>query len=79
MKKLSYFDSGKPYLYMPDTYVIFICTFDPFGRGLPIYTLETKCNEIDLPEYKDGVYKIFFNKKQIYQNFLKVLEVCYNT
>lgn len=29
--------------------------------GLPIYTIDTKCNEVDLPEYGDGAHKISFN------------------
>lgn len=56
-----YFKAGKTYLHMPEIYIIFICTFDPFERGLPIYTLETKCNEVNLTDYDDGVHKIFFN------------------
>lgn len=54
-------ESGADYLDMKDVYVIFICTFDPFGRGLTQYTIENRCLETDLPEYVDGAHTIFFN------------------
>ena len=57
----SYFKSGMKYSDMPETFIIFICTFDPYKKGLPFYTFDTKCNEIDLPEYDDRAHKIFFN------------------
>lgn len=53
--------SGESYLKLPETYIIFICTFDPFKKNLPIYSFDTKCNEIDLPEYDDQAHKIYFN------------------
>ena len=43
-------------------YVIFICTFDPFGMGLYRYTFEERCLECDLP-LGDGTRKIFLNTK----------------
>ena len=46
---------------LPASYVVFICTYDPFGKGLPIYSFSTKCNEVDMPEYNDSTHKIFFN------------------
>lgn len=45
-------------------YVIFICTFDPFGRGLYRYTFENRCLEDDFP-LEDGTRKIFLNTKGI--------------
>lgn len=43
-------------------YVIFICTFDPFGKGLYRYTFEERCLECDM-ELGDGTRKIFLNTK----------------
>ena len=43
-------------------YVIFICTFDPFGEGLYRYTFEERCLECDLA-LGDGTQKIFLNTK----------------
>ena len=77
----AYFETGKKYYNLLETFIIFICTFDPFDKGLPIYTLDTKCNEIDLPEYNDNAHKIFFNTTadlsglpQSVQNMLKYIE-----
>lgn len=77
----AYFESGEKYYNLLETYIIFICTFDPFHRGLPIYTFDTKCNEIDIPEYNDKAHKLFFNTTadlstlpQSVQNMLKYIE-----
>lgn len=43
-------------------YVIFICTFDPFGKGLYRYTFEERCLECDMG-LGDGTRKIFLNTK----------------
>lgn len=43
-------------------YVIFICTFDPFGKGLYRYTFEERCPECELP-LGDGTRKIFLSTK----------------
>lgn len=43
-------------------YVIFICTFDPFGKGLYRYTFTETCQETDMP-LGDETKKIFLNTK----------------
>ena len=40
--------------------IIFICTFDPFGRKLYRYTFETRCLEADFP-LEDGTKRIFLS------------------
>ena len=35
--------SGSEYAELPNSYVIFICDFDPFGEGKYRYTFRTKC------------------------------------
>lgn len=57
----AYHKSGESYLKLPETFIIFICTFDPFGYKLPMYTFDTKCNELEEIEYDDGAHKIMFN------------------
>ena len=57
----AYFNSGGDYLNLPETFIIFICTFDPFGKNLPIYSFDTKCNETDILNFNDHTHKIFFN------------------
>lgn len=44
------------------SYVIFICTFDPFGQDLYQYTFENRCVETGLP-LGDETTKIFLNTK----------------
>ena len=46
-------DKGKPYEELNPSYVIFICTFDPFHRGLPIYTFTHCCKEDNRVQLKD--------------------------
>ena len=54
--------SGESYEELPDTYVIFICDFDPFGKSLYRYTCETRCVE-DNFEVKDGRKTIYLNTR----------------
>ena len=41
--------------------VIFICTFDPFEKGLAQYSFENLCDEDTTIRLNDGTKKIFFN------------------
>ncbi|MCQ2499146.1 MAG: Rpn family recombination-promoting nuclease/putative transposase [Lachnospiraceae bacterium] len=52
---------GKSYLELSETYVIFICTYDPFDKGKYCYTFKKKCREIECLELEDGTVTIFFN------------------
>ena len=51
---------GQQYDELRPSYVIFICTFDPFGEGHYRYTFRNMCEEVPL-ELKDGTYKLFFS------------------
>ncbi len=53
---------GEDFNELKPGYVIFICTFDPFGMGLYRYTFEERCLECDL-SLGDGTRKIFLNTK----------------
>ena len=46
---------------LPETYVVFICTFDLFGKGRHVYTFHNYCEEDKEIELKDGAYTIFLN------------------
>ena len=46
---------------LPDTYVIFICVFDPFGQGRHIYSFSNRCEEDPALELGDGTHTIFLN------------------
>ena len=51
---------GEDFSALKPSYVIFICTFDPFDRGLYRYTFEEQCQEEDF-SLGDGTKKIFLN------------------
>ena len=53
---------GEDFSELKPSYVIFICTFDPFSRGLYRYTFENRCKEENFP-LADGTTKIFLNTK----------------
>lgn len=54
--------TGETYENLPDTYVIFICDFDPFGKGLYRYTCRTKCEEENFA-VDDGIKTIYLNAR----------------
>ena len=51
----------EPYSKLRKSYVIFICTFDPFGKGLAKYTFNAICNEDHSLVLDDGVTRVFIN------------------
>lgn len=70
-KRISYYQSyltqhalgaGQDYNDRVDTYVIFICDFDFFGAGLPVYTTEVCVKESDLI-LDTGEHNIILNAK----------------
>ena len=56
-----YMDEGDSYRNLPDSHVMFICTFDPFGLGLSQYTFYETCEEDHDLKLNDGTVKIFYN------------------
>ena len=55
--------AGTGYEELPDTFVIFLCDYDPFGRGLYCYTCGTKCKEDASVECDDGCQTIYLSTK----------------
>lgn len=53
---------GMDFKELKPSYVIFICTFDPFGEGLYRYTFESRCREKDI-RLGDEAVRIFLNTK----------------
>ncbi len=53
--------TGEEYLRLPNTYVIFICDFDPFGEGRYVYTFENSCQESGRLKLQDGSKSIFLS------------------
>ena len=48
---------------LPNTYVVFICTFDPFGKGRHIYSFQSYCTEDKEITLNDGAYTVYLNTK----------------
>lgn len=55
--------SGEEYDKLPNSYVIFICDFDPFGKKKYCYTFENVCMEENELRLKDGCKSIFLSTK----------------
>jgi len=52
---------GASYTSLNESYIIFLCTFDPFEKGLPHYTFKTCCLQDSGVDIKDGAIKEIFN------------------
>ena len=64
MIDLNVLGKGKDYIELKKSFVIFICTFDPFsGNDRKIYTFTNRCHEQDGLELGDETVKIFLNSK----------------
>lgn len=63
MIDLNILEKGDDYKNLKKSYVIFICTFDPFKMGRHIYTFENRCNEDTALTLNDGTIKIILNTK----------------
>lgn len=53
--------SGEDYSELPNTYVIFICDFDPFGEEKYRYVFEMQCKESKQTDLEDGRTILFLN------------------
>ena len=53
--------SGEDYSELPDTYVIFICDFDPFEEEKYRYTFKMTCKESVQTNLEDGRTIVFLN------------------
>ena len=56
-------ETGADYDDLNKTIIIFICPFDPFGKGRHIYTFRNFCAEDKTLELSDDATKIFLNAK----------------
>ncbi len=53
--------AGASYSELKNSYIIFINTFDMYGRGLPVYIFEGYCRQDKSIEYGDGTHKVIIN------------------
>ena len=65
------------YKLLPESSVLFLCTFDPFGKGKGMYTFREKCEEDADLHLGDGTAKIFFNCTYIGEDIPKDLKRLY--
>ncbi len=71
--------TGVSYTELPDSYVIFICDFDPFGKEKYCYTLQKTCMESSEVFVEDGTKSIFLstkgkNKEEVPKEMVNFLE-----
>ena len=52
---------GEEYSNLKESFIIFICQFDPFNENLPCYTFKNICKENTNIELQDKTSKIIFN------------------
>ena len=58
---IDFMDRGNSYNKLPQSTVMFICTFDPFGLKESKYTFREYCEEKTGLKLNDGTRKIFYN------------------
>ncbi len=71
--------SGEDYTKLPNTYVIFVCDFDPFGKKKYCYTFANQCLEDFTLNPKDGCKTIFLstygeNEHEVSKNLVNFLK-----
>lgn len=63
MIDLGILEKGEDYKKLKQSFIIFVCTFDPFGKGRHIYTFENRCIQEFGLGLGDGAAKIILNTK----------------
>ena len=58
---ISELEKGEFFSNMKESYIIFICMFDPFGADMPIYTVKQTFEENEKLIFDDKTHKIFYN------------------
>lgn len=53
--------SGTDYIFLKETYIIFICTYDPFQKGRYVYHFHMACDEDEEIQLQDKMNWIFYN------------------
>lgn len=70
----TYIKRGDTYDALPESYIIFICTGDPFGLNEALYRIQSTCLEHLDMYYNEGVYKIVLNSQGNKDNISKELK-----
>lgn len=61
MIDLDFLRNGSSYTELKPCFVIFVCTFDPFGKGDYLYSFEMRTDEENSICLKDESYTVFLN------------------
>ena len=64
---VAFLDQGYSYQSLNDSFIVFICLFDPLGYGRAVYTFETSCVEDKQIRLQDGTKKIIVNAQAFQQ------------
>ena len=75
---IDYMNKGSSFKILPESTVIFICSFDPFKRGVSHYSFVEKCEECCELSLGDGTRKIFFNCSYEGDDISTELKMLYN-
>ena len=54
-------NKGEDYTKLVESYIIFICTKDPFDCDIPLYTIERRCMETDIVDNFDDSHWLILN------------------
>ncbi len=57
----SLLNKGEDYTNLVESYIIFICTKDPFNCDIPLYTIERRCLEHDIVDNFDEAHWLILN------------------
>lgn len=68
MIDLNLLDKGMDYMQLKQSFIIFVCTFDPFHISRHLYTFENRCIEDTALPLGDGMQKIILNTKGIFDD-----------
>ena len=71
MVDLNLLESGGEYNQLKNSYIIFICTFDPFGKELCCYEFKNICKDISEISLMDGRKILVYNTKGTKVNVTK--------
>lgn len=63
MLDVNHFDPSISFPDLPESYILFICTTDPFNEGLCKYEFTDMCRQVPMKELGTGATKVFINAK----------------
>ena len=71
---VAFLDKGYSYKALNNSVIIFVCLFDPIGKGRAVYTFENTCTEDKTIFLQDGIKKVILNSKAFQETDDKELQ-----